>query len=32
MHLYLITLGHTWFAHIKAMLTGYEEVHEKPKS
>jgi thiosulfate reductase cytochrome b subunit len=29
MHLYLITLGHTRFAHIKAMLTGYEEVPDK---
>lgn len=26
MHLYLITLGHTRSAHIKAMVTGYEEV------
>lgn len=26
MHLYLITLGHTRTAHIKAMVTGYEEV------
>ena len=32
MHLYLITLGHSRFAHIKAMITGYEEIHEKPKS
>jgi thiosulfate reductase cytochrome b subunit len=31
MHLYLITLGHTRFAHIKAMLTGFEEVHEGGK-
>ena len=31
MHLYLITLGHSRFAHIKAMMTGYEEIHEKPK-
>ena len=32
MHLYLITLGHSRFAHIKAMITGYEELHDKPKS
>jgi len=31
-HLYLITLGHSRFAHIKAMITGFEEVHDKPKS
>ena len=31
MHLYLITLGHTRFAHIKAMLTGYEEVDDGGK-
>lgn len=31
MHLYLITLGHSRFAHIKAMLTGFEEIHDKPK-
>ncbi|MBA3057734.1 MAG: cytochrome b/b6 domain-containing protein [Gammaproteobacteria bacterium] len=31
MHLYLITLGHSRFAHIKAMITGFEEVHDKPK-
>lgn len=31
MHLYLITLGHSRFAHIKAMITGYEEIHDKPK-
>jgi thiosulfate reductase cytochrome b subunit len=24
-HIYLATLGHTFFAHIKAMITGYEE-------
>ena len=29
MHLYLITLGHTRFTHIKAMLTGYEEIHDQ---
>lgn len=29
LHLYLITLGHSRFAHIKAMITGFEEVHDK---
>ncbi|MEW6161799.1 MAG: cytochrome b/b6 domain-containing protein [Nitrospirota bacterium] len=28
-HLYLATLGHTTFAHIKAMFTGYEEEEEE---
>lgn len=28
-HPYLATLGHTTFAHIKAMITGYEEVEEE---
>ena len=27
-HPYLSTLGHTPLAHIKAMLTGYEEVED----
>ncbi len=27
-HIYLATLGHTAFAHIKAMFTGYEELPE----
>ena len=27
-HAYLGALGHTWSAHYKAMLTGYEEVEE----
>lgn len=27
-HFYLATLGHTTFAHIKAMFTGYEEEEE----
>lgn len=31
MHLYLITLGPTRFAHIKAMLTGFEEKHDSTK-
>ena len=26
-HFYLATLGHTPFAHFKAMFTGYEEHH-----
>jgi thiosulfate reductase cytochrome b subunit len=25
-HVYLTTTGHTVFAHIKAMITGWEEV------
>ena len=29
-HPYLATLGHTPTAHIKAMVTGYEEVEEEP--
>ena len=28
-HVYLTTTGHTVFAHIKAMITGWEEVDEK---
>ena len=31
-HPYLATLGHTPGAHIKAMVTGYEEVEEEPAS
>jgi thiosulfate reductase cytochrome b subunit len=31
MHLYLITLGPTRFAHIRAMITGYEEEHDRLK-
>jgi thiosulfate reductase cytochrome b subunit len=27
-HVYLTTTGHTVFAHIKAMITGWEEIHE----
>ncbi len=27
-HVYLATLGHTALAHIKAMITGYEEIEE----
>lgn len=27
-HVYLTTTGHTVFAHIKAMVTGWEDVHE----
>ncbi len=29
-HVYLTTTGHTVFAHIKAMITGWEEIHEEP--
>lgn len=29
-HAYLATLGHTPTAHIKAMITGYEEIEEEP--
>jgi biopolymer transport protein ExbD len=25
-HVYLATAGHTWTSHIKAMITGWEEV------
>jgi thiosulfate reductase cytochrome b subunit len=28
MHLYLITTGHTVSSHLKAMITGYEEVED----
>lgn len=28
-HIYLATLGHTPLAHIKAMITGYEELEEE---
>ncbi len=32
-HVYLTTLGHTWYAHIKAMITGWEEVEDhKPQA
>ncbi len=27
-HVYLATLGHSWLTHIKAMITGYEDVAE----
>ena len=27
-HIYMITTGHTLFAHIRAMITGWEEVQE----
>lgn len=30
-HLYLITLGHSFFAHSKGMVTGYEEVEDETK-
>jgi thiosulfate reductase cytochrome b subunit len=29
-HVYMTTTGHTVFAHVKAMFTGWEEVHEEP--
>jgi thiosulfate reductase cytochrome b subunit len=29
-HVYLTTLGHTPGAHVKAMITGYEEVEDSP--
>ncbi|WP_319928093.1 hypothetical protein [Vreelandella zhuhanensis] len=28
-HAYLATVGHTPTAHIKAMITGWEDVHDK---
>jgi len=31
-HLYLATTGHTPLAHIKAMISGWEDVHEEPQS
>lgn len=31
-HVYLTTLGHTATAHVKAMITGYEEVSDPPAS
>ncbi|MEW8512902.1 MAG: cytochrome b/b6 domain-containing protein, partial [Candidatus Thiodiazotropha sp.] len=30
-HVYLTTTGHTVMAHIKAMLTGWEEVETEPE-
>jgi cytochrome b subunit of formate dehydrogenase len=27
-HVYMITTGHTIFAHMRAMITGWEEVSE----
>ena len=30
-HIYLASLGHTPSAHFKAMLTGYEEIEDKPE-
>ena len=29
-HVYLATAGHTPLAHIKAMITGWEEVDDAP--
>lgn len=30
-HIYLASLGHTPSAHFKAMVTGYEEIEDKPE-
>ena len=30
-HLYMTTTGHSLFAHIRAMVTGWEEVQEDVK-
>jgi thiosulfate reductase cytochrome b subunit len=30
-HVYLATLGHTFFAHFKAMIVGYEEKEGRHK-
>jgi hypothetical protein len=27
-HVYMTTTGHTLFAHIRAMITGWEEIQE----
>jgi thiosulfate reductase cytochrome b subunit len=29
-HVYLTTTGHTMFAHIMAMITGWEDLDEHP--
>jgi len=29
LHVYMITTGHTVGAHLKSMITGYEDIHEK---
>jgi thiosulfate reductase cytochrome b subunit len=31
-HVYLTTTGHTVFAHIKSMITGWEDIHDESKS
>jgi thiosulfate reductase cytochrome b subunit len=31
-HVYLTTTGHTLTAHIKAMVTGWEDVHDEAHS
>ncbi len=31
-HVYMTTTGHTLFCHIKAMCTGWEEIHEHPEA
>ncbi len=28
-HVYFATTGHTWTSHIKAMITGYEEIETR---
>jgi len=28
-HVYMTTTGHPWFSHIKAMITGWEEIQER---
>ena len=30
-HLYMATLGHTIFAHTKAMVVGFQEEEEEPE-
>ena len=30
-HIYFATTGHTWTSHIKAMVTGWEEVEGEAK-
>jgi len=29
-HIYLGSTGHTWSAHYKAMITGWEDLEEEP--
>lgn len=30
-HVYIITTGHTWSSHLKAMITGWEDVESETK-